>query len=74
MPDFPAYVSCLPPNAHSHLELHLDHDHEGVDKDLCEIAYYMLDWEEKLSTHLGLTDVDIHDIKVKYNAQPSLQR
>ena len=67
-------MSRLPPNARPHLELKLDHDHEGVDKDLYEIAEHMLGWDEQLSTHLKLTEVDIHDIKVKYNTQPSLQR
>ena len=74
VPDFPAYVSSLPPNVRPHLGLQLDHDHEGVDEDLCEIAEHMLGWDEQLSTHLKLTEVDIHDIKAKYNTQPSLQR
>ena len=74
MPNFSAYMSSLPPNARPHLELQLDHDHEGVDEDLCKIAKYMLGWDEQLSTHLKLTEVDIHDIKAKYKSQPSLQR
>ena len=74
MPDFSDYMSLLPPNARPHLELKLDHDNKGVDKDLYEIAEHMLGWDEQLSTHLKLTDVDIHDIKDKYNSKPSLQR
>ncbi len=73
-PDISSYTSSLPASARPHLELQLDWDHEGVDKDLNEIAYYMLHWEEKLSTHLGLTDIDIHDIKDTYRDRPPLQR
>ena len=67
-------MSSLPACARPHLDLELDHGHEGVDKDLCEIAYHMLDWEENFSTHLGLTDIDIHDIKEEYRDRPELQR
>ena len=45
-------------NVHPLLEQQLDWDHEGVDKDLI----HMLNWEEKLCSHLGLTEVDRHDI------------
>ncbi len=67
-------MSTLPASVHPHLERQLDWDHEGVDRDLNEIADVMLDWEVRLSSHLGLTDVDIHDIKEIHNKQPSLQR
>ena len=73
MPDFSAYMSSLPPNARPHLELQLDHDNKGVDKDLYKIAEHMLGWDEQLSTHLKLTEVDIYDIK-SMHTQPSLQR
>ena len=56
------YVWTLPASARPHLELQLDWGHGGVETDLCEIAHVMLDWEVKLSTHLGLTEVDVHDI------------
>ena len=72
--DFTACVSSLPAGARPHLELQLDHGHEGVDKDLNEIAHRMLHWEGKLSAHLGLTEVDIQDIKEMYSSKPSLQR
>ena len=68
------YVSSLPPAALPHLELQLDWDHEGVEKDLCEIAHHMLDWEQQLSTRLGLTPVDISDTKDMYSNKPELQR
>ena len=74
VPHFPAYVSSLPANARPYLELQLDHDHGGVDKDLCEIAEHMLGWEEKLHTHLGLTHVNVHDIIKANNSNPLLQR
>ena len=61
-------------NACPLLEQQLDWDNEGVDKDLIEIAYHMLNWEEKLCSHLGLTEVDRHDIKVIYPGKPELQR
>ena len=69
-----SYVSFLPACARPHLELELDWGYEGVEKDLSEIADHMLDWEEKLSTHLGLTNVDIHDIKGTYKNVLPLQR
>ena len=56
------------------LEQQLDWDHGGVDVDLNEIADHMLDWEERLSTHLGLTHIDISDIKEIHLYQPPLQR
>ena len=52
----------------------MDWDNEGMDSDLNEIALHMLGWEEKLSTHVGLTAVDIHDIKVEHANNPILQR
>ena len=61
-------------NACPLLEQLLDWDHEGVDKDLIEIAHHMLNWEEKLCSHLGLTEVDKHDIKEIYTGKPELQR
>ncbi len=67
-------MSTLPESVHPHLEMQLDWDHEGVDSDLNEIAHVMLDWEGRLSAHLGLTDVDIHDIKEIHPNKPSLQR
>ena len=72
--DFPSYVSSLPPCARPHLERELDWGHEGVDKDLSEIAECMLHWEEKLSAPLQLTPVDIDDTKEIYPNKPVLQR
>ncbi len=69
-----SYVSSLPPPARLHLELQLDWGHKGVDKDLNEIADHMMDWEEKLSTHLELTHTDIHDVKAIHKDNPVLQR
>ena len=45
------------------LDCLLDWDNSGVDQDLCEIASQMRGWEEKYSTDLRLTDIDIDDIK-----------
>ena len=66
-------MATLPANARPHLELQLDWGHGGADIDLCEIAYYMLNWEVKLSTHLGLTEVGVNDI-IKCFSDPELQR
>ena len=72
--DISAYVSSLPPPARPHLELQLDSGHDGVEMDLHQIAEHMLEWEEKLSAHLGLTPVDISDTKDMYLLKPQLQR
>ena len=69
-----SFLSSLPAGARIHLELQLDSDNEGIEKDLFEIAQHMLEWEDKLCVHLGLTKVDIHDIKAMYSGNPSLQR
>ena len=71
---FPASMSSLPAGVQPYLDEVLDWDHEGVDKDLMEIAHHMLGWEEQLSSQLGLTQVDIHDINKIYFKQPELQR
>ena len=56
-------MAILPASARPHLELQLDWGHGGVETDLCEIAHVMLDWEVKLYSSLGLTKVDVHDIR-----------
>ena len=61
-------------DAHPHLEWQLDLGHGGVDRDLNEIADHSLDWEEKLSAPLGLTAIDISDIKTIHQNKPALQR
>ena len=71
-PDFARYVSSLPPAVRPHLEYQLDWDND-VDRDLCEIAHEMLDWDSKLATHLKLTRVDISDIK-EDNSKAELRR
>ena len=55
-------------SAYPHLEQQVNYH------DLTKIAHYMLDWEEKLCTHLGLTAVDTHDIKARQPNNPELQR
>ena len=73
-PSYQSYVSSLPPPSRPHLEREIDYENDGVDKDLNEIAHHMIDWEEELSAHLELTQVDIHDIKAIYRDSPALQR
>ena len=67
-------MSSLPVNARPHLELQLDFDHEGIKKDLNEIASHMFNWEEKLSLHFGLTFVNTSDIEEMHPNNPALQR
>ena len=67
-------MSSLSPRVHPLLEKLLDWNCGGVDVDLNEIAYHMLDWEDRLSAHLGLTRIDISDIKEIHLHRPPLQR
>ena len=67
-------MSSLLAGVQRYLDEVLDWDQKGVDKDLVEIAHHMLGWEEQLSALLGLTQVDIHDIKEIHFKQPELQR
>ena len=67
--DLSGYLSSLSDRARSHLN-----DPVDWNNDLIVIAHPMLDWEERLCTHLGLTDVDVHDIKAKHQNNPELQR
>ena len=66
------FVSSLPVQARDLLDCQLDFDNR-VGKDLSEIAHHMLDWEERLATHLELTITDINDINKSQNSPP-LQR
>ena len=67
-------ATSLPAGAISHLDQVLDRSNDGVERDLIEIAHHMLDWEEKLCSPLGLTEVDVRDIKEIYSGNPELQR
>ncbi len=71
--DIQPYLSSIPACAHSCLELELDWGHDGVERDLSEIADRMINWEEKLYAPLGLTEVDVHDITHGIDSLP-LQR
>ena len=66
-------MSSLPANTHAYLDFQLDWDN-GEDRDLIEIAHHMLDWEVKMCKHLGLTIVDIHDIKKNHPMEAELRR
>lgn len=72
-PDLSSYISHLPDPLLLKERLDFDSE-EGVNKDLNTIADSMLNWEEKLSTHLSLTDTDISDIKAIHRDSPKLQR
>ena len=50
------FLSSLHASALLYLDVQLEWE------DLCEISRHMLNWEVKLCSHLGLTEVDIHDI------------
>jgi len=45
-----------------------------VELDLAKIAGQMVDWEEKLAGNLGLSHVDVEDIKEIHRNRPELQR
>ena len=49
-------MSSLHASAHLYLDVQLEW------ADICEISRHMLNWEVKLCTHFGLTEIDIHDI------------
>ena len=68
-----SYVSTLPSAALPFLDKVLDWDHDGVDRHLSKIAEYMIDWEAKLSFLLGMTDIEIHDLK-EIHSKPVLLR
>ena len=55
------------------LEKQLDWDND-IERDLIQIAYHMLSWEEKLCPHLELNVVDVHDTKERNSGKPELQR
>ena len=74
VPSASTYISTLPVTAYPHLDLELDQDHNGVELDLSEIASHMRKWEEKLSSALGLTHIDVEDIKAIHRDRPELQR
>ena len=67
------YVDFIPPQCRFKLDKALDFEHKGVEKDLGEIANHLMDWESRAS-HLGLTKVDISEIKNSYRNKPALQR
>ena len=69
------YVSSLPTKAVSlYLDKVLDWDQGGVEAHLDEIAYQMIEWEQKLAVKLEMTEVDIHDIKERHRENGRLQR
>jgi hypothetical protein len=63
------YVSTLPASARHYLDQPVDRK-----TDLIVIAAPMLHWEQKLLAHLGLTEVDVHDIRESFPMKPLLQR
>ena len=58
-------MSSLPVSARPHLERQLDwgHEDEDKDKDLSEISNHMPNWEKELYIQLGLTPIEIDNIK-----------
>ncbi len=60
---YSGYESSLSPAAQANLDKKLDWDHGDVNKDLEQIADYMLDWEEKLAAKMALTEMDIFNLK-----------
>lgn len=73
-PELCPYLSSLSQSVFHHLDMVLDWDNNGVDKDLIEIANHIPDWEVKLPAFLHLNQTNINDIKAKYVNKPELQR
>lgn len=66
-------MSFLPPAVHPLLEKQIDWDNDA-DRDLCEIADHVHNWDSNMASCLSLTKVDISDIKQKFMLKPELQR
>ena len=60
------YLELIPLRCHWKLDKELDFDNE-VDRDLVEIAQYIISWEVKLRVPLGLTEPDVLMIKEESN-------
>ena len=64
MSDISNYEEKIPTHNLWKLDKELDYDND-CDRDLIEIAKYIIKWEEDLQVTLGLTMEDVHEIKQK---------
>ena len=68
-----SYFNCIPEANRKKLDLKLDSGHGGVQKHLGAIADSMDEWEGGVATALGLTKVDIANIKTEHRDNLNLQ-
>ena len=68
-----AYVESIPKEYRYVLDKMLDFDHDGVQRDLGEIADAMDEWEGKIAEELRLTNVETQRIKDKHPRRLDLQ-
>ena len=61
-------MSSLPNNVSPFLCNKLDWDNDGVEKDLDAIARKMSNWEAQFAINLGLTRVEIEEIRAENHA------
>ena len=66
MSDISRYEKQIPTHNLWKLDKELDYDND-LNRDLIEIAQYIINWEEDLQVNLGLTREDVHKIKQEGN-------
>lgn len=69
-PSYDDYVASIPADNRPELEKKVDYQHNGVDKDLSDIAAVLLNWEG-IVPHLNLTEIDVEDVS---HYKPEQQR
>ena len=72
-------IVSIPESSRWKVDREIDFENKGVqgdtvDKHLGRIAAQMIDWEGTIGDNLGLTRVDIANVKEKYPQNPELQR
>ena len=72
-PTYDDYVRRIPEKYHHKLDKRVDFENEDTDIHLVTIAEQLINWEE-VSPFLGLSAINISDIKESYPQKPGLQR
>ena len=72
-------IISIPESSRWKVDREIDFENKGVqggtvDKHLGRIAAQMINWEGTIGDNLGLTRVDIANVKEKYPQNPELQR
>ena len=55
------------------LDMVIDNENSGISKHLGQIADAMYEWEGRIADELGLSVVDVAEIKMKYSSNLKLQ-